>query len=556
MLIESAYRKLTMGDCMHILISNLLKNLKMFEKILIYGTGNYANIIYPMLKKAGLKEKICSFVVTGTTDISQIDGIPVKSLSELKDIDTRLFGVLIATGKEYEKDIERGLSNFGFAQVLKLTDYILVNNSLEKLINLSDEQFLELVIEEVTWKKINVIDELEKKIKSFKEAVIEKEKMGVDKNTIIFITGDLAPRSIKFIGALLKKKNVIVLLYGCPNELLKDSLSTKNIKFLECSSIVELLYCAMLYMPLVYYCEPKWGDCSLVETIIEHKKLFGKIVFAPYDILNDGYKYVSEKQKLSERFCLENADGIVWRWFSKEFLEDMKGIVCKGRSILFLDYCNGYDMKRDDESSTKSGALRICFVSGGTYGVFDNESCKNDVRYTEMAKMKYIMEKIGKRDDCIFHVYIGSANEQDRKNADLLSMEYPNFKVFWGTKYDDLISNISEYDYGCYWSTDGVEIPLLEADENGFTGSSYENSVPNRYFDYIDAGLPIIAVQPKKICNYLEKFGVVVKMTISDIDIDFLKKSKSVYKENVKKAKKELLIDNHIQKLIDFFNEL
>ena len=132
MLIESAYRKLTMGDCMHILISNLLKNLKMFEKILIYGTGNYANIIYPMLKKAGLKEKICSFVVTGTTDISQIDGIPVKSLSELKDIDTRLFGVLIATGKEYEKDIERGLSNFGFAQVLKLTDYILVNNSLEK----------------------------------------------------------------------------------------------------------------------------------------------------------------------------------------------------------------------------------------------------------------------------------------------------------------------------------------------------------------------------------------------------------------------------------------
>lgn len=541
---------------MYILKSNLLKDLKRFKKILIYGAGNYANMVYPMLKKAGLKEKICSFVVTCTTDLSHIDGIPVKSLSEMKDIDTRLFGVLIATSKEYEQNIESGLSDIGFTQILRITDYILINNSLEKLINISDEQFFELVTEEFTWERINVTDELERKKNSFKEAILEKEKMGVDKNTIIFITGDLAPRSIKIIDALLKKKNVIVLLYGCVNELLKDSLFTKNIKFLECNSIIEVLYCAMLYKPLVYYCEPKWGECSLVETIIEHKKLFGKIVFAPYDILNDGYKYVSEKQKLSERYCLENADGIVWRWFSKEFLKDMKGIICKGSSIHFLDYCNGYDMEGDNECVLKSGVLRICFVSGGTYGVFDNEICENDVHYTKMAKMKDIMEKIGKRDDCIFHVYIGSVSEKDRKKADLLSKKYPNFKVFWETKYDDLMQNISEYDYGCYWSTDGEEIPLLEADENGFTGSSYQNSVPNRYFDYIDAGLPIIAVQPKKICDYLEKLGVLVKMTITDIDIDFLKKSRSMYKENVKKAKKELLIDNHIQKLIDFFNEL
>lgn len=95
--------------------------------------------------------------------------------------------------------------------------------------------------------------------------------------------------------------------------------------------------------------------------MIRHKKLFGKIVFAAYDLMNDGYVQVSEKDNLKERYCLENADGIVWRWFSKEYLEEKKGFVYKGKSIQLLDYCKGFNI---DGKRRPDDKLKLCFVTG------------------------------------------------------------------------------------------------------------------------------------------------------------------------------------------------
>lgn len=96
---------------------------------------------------------------------------------------------------------------------------------------------------------------------------------------------------------------------------------------------------------------------------------------------------------------------------------------------------------------------------------------------------------------------------------------------------------------------------MLTIDDT-YYGSAYINSVSNRFFDYLDANIPIIATRPKKLCDYFESFRVIVKMDISNINIEYLKKHRILYKENVKKAKKEFLIDNQIYKLINFFNEL
>ena len=45
-------------------------------------------------------------------------------------------------------------------------------------------------------------------------------------------------------------------------------------------------------------------------------------------------------------------------------------------------------------------------------------------------------------------------------------------------------------------------------------------------------------------------------MNTSDLDIDYLKKNKLSYREKVKKANHELRIENHIQRLIDWFYKL
>jgi hypothetical protein len=45
-------------------------------------------------------------------------------------------------------------------------------------------------------------------------------------------------------------------------------------------------------------------------------------------------------------------------------------------------------------------------------------------------------------------------------------------------------------------------------------------------------------------------------MNINNLDVDYLIKNKEKYKNHVKKAKEDFSIDNQINGLIDFFNQL
>lgn len=542
---------------MYILMKDLCDELNQYSRILIYGVGYYANLIYQALKKAGLRDKIDSFIVTNLNEIRDIDGINVNVASKLALYDHKETGILIAVNRENEREIVKTIQqDYGFAKGIKLLDYIIQdeNNFYEKLRIEDDKWFFDNIIGWYIWNHSNSADELEEKRKETEKHIRHRNMMKVDKNTIVFISGDLKPRSAKIIAALVKRNyHIVVLEYGFCNELVKQEIMSCNVEFFSCTDSVEVFYRALQYKPLVYYFEPLWGDCSVSDIMIKHKSLFGRIVFAPYDVLNDGLVQISKKDKLMERNCLENADGIVWRWFSKEFLEEEKGFVYKGKSIQFLDYCKGIEVIGKNKSDD---ILKICSVQGGIYHLLNKSIPANERIYAEQAKLDIILEKIGNLNDCIFHAFIGQCNDSDRKSLDKLEKEYSNIKFFYGIEYNELISKISEYDYGCYFMTAGQDIPAHKSIDNMYYGSIHINSVLNRFFDYLDAGMPIITTSPKKLCEYLERYNVIVNMNISNLNIDFLKKNKMFYKENAKNAKRELLMENHIQRLIDWFYEL
>lgn len=540
---------------MHILMSSLYRIINQFPQILIYGTGYYASLVYPLLRNAGLKNRISSFVVSNLSEKDDVDGIPVRAVSEISAFQIENCAVLAAVSKGYEDEIVQVLKDFGSTQIIKLTDYIIQDDDLiEILRNQSDEQFLETVVEEYVWNNISSMQEFEEKRKKLRNYIAQKNRETIDKNTIVFISGHLNPRSEKIIVALTKKKyNINVLEYGFHNELVRTEIMSHNINFIQCRDIMEVFCRAIQYHPLVYYYEPVWGDCCGSEIMIRHRSLFGRIVFAAYDVLNDGYVQITDKQKLTERYCLENADGVVWRWYSKEFLEEKKGFIYKGKSIQFLDYCGGYETGQYDDSDKK---LKICFVVWGIHDFLDKTIYKNEGNYAELARIDTILDKIGDRRDCLFHIFIGQCNDNDREKLNLLEKQHPNFKVFYGTKHNDLIVRISEYDYGCLLSTGGREIPEMESIDNVSFGSMFQNGILNKYFDYLDAGIPVIATGHKKFCDYLDRFGVLVKMDVSTLDVDYLKKNKMFYRKNVEKARAELLMDNQIQRLTDFFESL
>ena len=202
---------------------------------------------------------------------------------------------------------------------------------------------------------------------------------------------------------------------------------------------------------------------------------------------------------------------------------------------------------------SKPRVLKLC-MSAGCDAHFLKDT-KSDVRYTRLAKIDEVLEKIGNREDCIFHFYAGNLNEEGVQKCRRYEKRYKNFKLILNTDYTVLIKKFREYDYACNLYVKG-ELPPEDYFIDGTTGSSYRNYVRHSFFDYLSAGLPIIATIPQKCLDYLQQYDVVVIMDLSNIDIEYLKENRQYYAEKVKEAVKELDINRHISKLTDFFERI
>ena len=531
------------------LISDLVRLLNMSSKILIYGAGVYANKIYPYLKRAGLKDKIAAFIVTERqNDIEIIDGIPVQSIGDLELDEKESYSILIAVSKRYTLEIEQELRNMTFQRVLRLIDF-----EISDLNKISDKKFLDCIIDWSIWNHVNSLSDAENEKIKANEYVETRKKTVKNHNQIVFIVGNLSVRIVKIINAMVSNSYHIVLLrYGnIGSNLAINELSETNVECIECMSIEKLFYQAIQYNPIVYFFEPAWGDCSWAETMIRHESVFGKIVISLYDVLNDGYAFVSDSAKCIEKYVLENASGIVWRYYSKEYLETEKGFHYKGRSIQFLDYCKGYKLKRE---KVQENPLKLCCVTGDLHPFFC--ASKENEKYIREAQFVNVLKKIGNRADCIFHVFTGISSDENKRICSQLEKQYKNFKIIYGTRHDDLIKKISMYDYGCFLFDGEIDIPCSVTVDNKYYGSQYINAVSNRYFDYIDAGIPLIGTRPLKLCNFFNEYGIIVNMDLPNIDIDYLNENKRRYKTNVERVRNKFFVDNQIYRLIDFFEQL
>lgn len=531
---------------------SLCKTLDQYDKIIIYGTGVYAHEIYPYLIEYGLKKKILCFTQTVENEVNLLDEIPVFNIKKLvcyrKDC-----VVLVAVNKLYEDEIRQTLAELQYSNVIYLTNYIIYpNNSEEIFLKLTSfDEYCEVI---ANWYEKTHTDT------SKKERIIQKlldkgkyYNRKRDPNLIVIICGHISIRSNKIISALKRKGYSVIILDYC---VTKHTWCIKGFEkaggtIYECNCIEEMLYNALKFNPLVYYFEPRWADCSWVEIMLRQKEYFGKIVLTLYDVANDGYFIQVQRRLDMERYSLENADGIVWRWFSKEHLEK-KGFSFKGKSIQFLDYCSREKIVPAD-MEVPSKVLKLCFVLG--WDAFFVTKRNYVAKYRSVARLNEILEKIGNRKDCIFHFYIGRLNEEWIEICKQYELQYQNFKFFLNTERDELLLKLQSYDYGCNLCTEGEWPPDDEIVDNA-TGSYMKNCIRNTFFDYLSSGLPIIATMPLRLLEYLQQYNVIIDMDITNFDIDYLIQNKDVYKENVRVAVKELDIDNQITRLINFFQNV
>lgn len=533
---------------MYFKYKSLYKCIDQYQKIIIYGTGNYAQLVYPQLVKFGLKKKIVCFAQSEVNGHNFIDGIPVTGIENVQcDKDKTV--VLIAVGKPYVDKIRKTLSEYDYTNLVFTIDY---QQSTEPFYHLeSFQEYCELIANWYVETKKGEMDRstvLESLLDRGKKAGRNRKK-----NLIVMISGNISARTAKIASALKRKKfDLVVLDYSkIKKTWFLEELYSANVKIEKCCCIEEMLYNALQYDPLVYFFEPQWGDCLWPQIMIFQKQYFGKIVISLYDVLNDGYCEEPESNLATEKYSLENADGIVWRWFSKDLLES-RGFKFQGKSIQFLDYC---DINNMNCSSDAPGffSVRLCAVVG--YGDAYVENRTYVPQYTEWARIGEILDKIGNIAGYEFHFYAGSLKNENIEICRKYEEQYDNFRFFVGIEHQELMNRLRGYDYGCELYIEGDE-PPDDARVAYYFGSYHRNSIRNAFFDFINAGLPVITTYASKMWEYLSEYDIVLKMTLTDLDLEFLRKNRKYYKDRSEVARRELCIDKAIPSLIQFFQEV
>ena len=546
----------------------IYKEISNCNKIYIYGMGMYSKMVTPKLYDMGFGNRIAGYVLSDKKSINQSEGgLPVCSIDDLyTDFSNIVF--LIATSSQYEQEIADKLKSLNYSNYIFLSHYERNDSRIYFRFEKTDlHQYCSNIAE---WYEYRYSESLcGKYLEGHNKIVAEVEKMfnggnkkinERNKQQIVFVVTTQHPRIHKIIRTLIRKGYDIVIV--SINKLIYTDLEYKNGeegRVVCCECIEEILYEAVKCNPLLFYVRPEWRDSSIVNIMLMQRDSFGKIVIDIHDVAKGSYNLSAEQEWLYdiEKSALESADGIVWRYDAQDFLAEKYNYRYKGESIQFWDYCYDEFIYNEPECND---VLRLCCIDSYAECLDPSDDAElgkdGIVRY---ASLQDILNKIGNRTECEFDLYISRISNTSMEKLCELKRKYANFNFFIGYSPEKIIQNISRCDYGCSLFHSG-RLPMDEESvEKGFhrLPGIYEVGATNRYFDFFNAGIPVVSsCECKKQADYLKQYGVLVNMTLEDLDIKYLAKNKYLFKKNVKEAGKYLAISAQIDRLIVFFNSL
>lgn len=377
-----------------------------------------------------------------------------------------------------------------------------------------------------------------------------RKKRRKNERYVVLVAECMTPR-VQKIGYGLKKKGMKVILF------IQDSGEQKLNRRKHLSYFDEwhyfrdkrtLLMLCMRFKPLAYHVfvgarVPDWAVF-----LVKNKRSIGKIVYDQYDIYRDMYTEENTRIIESEKFCLENADGIVCRSFQTQYLKKTYGYKFKGKRLLFFDYCWNEDIP---PKRKKSAGEKLCIVYAGRLlskkdvGLLNKIEWKGVLQWVQSAQMadaKFIIIPANDINSVEYNAHFRLAN----RNSSFVLKECMDIR--------NLFLYEKEMDYGTdsfeLYSDQKCNMPCFNFEKRVQYASS------NKYFDYIDAGIPIITGRPTELLSrYLKRYGVIVDCILEDLPqkMDWLKLHRSDYIKPVQEARKVLNIENQIGRLIEFY---
>lgn len=108
-------------------------------------------------------------------------------------------------------------------------------------------------------------------------------------------------------------------------------------------------------------------------------------------------------------------------------------------------------------------------------------------------------------------------------------------------QYAPMLQTMSEYDWGFF----GTE----------FKHAQMDSAMPNKLFDCVAAGIPLMVYQAQECAEYVEKHGLGIKIESVE-DIAKVYKEHKRLRRNVIEAREKLCMETQVSDLIGLYNEL
>lgn len=527
---------------MEINISRLNTILSQYSSFALYGCGEMAKETYYALLNLKKEPVFCLVTDKSNSECVFQDRIPIYSIAEKEEQIRKEDIILILAVNERNKiEIQGLLQNYNITEYISIAECD--RNSLhyiEYFEKLSEENR----IKEIARAYIEVnqnynMSVLEETLK-IKRCI---EKGEYDSQKIVFVIGALTPRVIKIARALIDLNYKIEVYLG-PGAVLQEiclsELNNLDVECNKCRSYEELIYHLLTSRGKAIHLFTNRGHSYFDKMIIGIKSLLPPIVYDEYDII--GVFYTNEPQEIidNEKYCLENAAGICNRGFEIEYLRYEHNYNIQGSVVQFHDCCN--DIQCNSEGITED-EVSLCYVGQ----VLDQR------KWPEFAEgFKELADRC-KINKSHFHVYPHMWDTDQYIFYRDMEKNNEYFHFHEPVSYKQLCKEISLYDYGVW--------PLMRKvlKQKTFVYNTREKHIyatTNKFFDYLDAGLPIIAPAPRKLLQCLETMGVLLEWAVDEYDFDELRRRKKELKENVILEREKLKMSNQIYKLVGLYDSI
>lgn len=532
-------------------ISFLVQELQKYKRVMIYGAGKNAEILVKRLEE----RNICIAAVVVTRKEKWENSFWGRPLYEFKEalemIQDANTVTLLALRRDFEQEVVRMLYTYGNIKYLEISKFLKVDekNLLTYYQGKDRKQYLFAVAERYMDNHPEIGGTIENYAAQLESHIDMRQN---ELRNIVFVVEDIKPRVLKIMKALQRAGFLVdILVWSHVNDttyIARNLFSRANsCQYYE--NIEEMMRYLIYSEAKALHFFTSIGRCNNVCILLFQKSLFPKIVVERYDVLtgmNVSFPGMNQeefgKQMMLERYAMEHADGVCFRDYTAEFLASQLNFGIQGKIIRFLDYCEEERFVASKKHSEEE--LSLCYA--GNIIINPDHKKSDNINLWELAE-------ICEAHQCHLHVYPSWWDEE--KLLSFMEMEKSNryFHLHKPISYESIAEELSQYDYAVH----PVNKCMLDNEVSGYnTISKVEYGATNKFFDSLEAGIPMIVLTPRRMSEEFIRQEVAIPWALEDYNFSELRNKKEKLRNIVADRRRYWCIDNYITELIQFYKSL